>query len=311
MRVLRDGSGEYPDDLSQHVGLEDFDDGENDRVIYQGYNCCRNAELLDAYKESKKIFVQMEQPCGFMDSPGEAHFHFHIADKFDSLYTTCPLTGKWLNKYKNGKYKPIFHPYPLKYAIKEKLEKDLDAICWGNVVHQDNVDIVETVSKFKYAFYTLGLRETYLVKDKITGVKVPREQIWNSLRRSKVVVSTNILYINPQHAKVIKSIPTWKENEAFSHIDEGLIPQIKTRCVEGVFNKCIPLIKKDPWNLFSLWFTEGRHFFYYDTVSDLEEKIREISENWHKYEHMTEEAYHRAAILYSTETLFRDICINE
>jgi len=310
MKVLNNRNQNYSDDADFYLEFEDHDDGDDSEVLYYGYASCHDKANIELYKDSKQIFWQMEQPCGLMD-PGKTEFHVNIGENFDRIYSTCPYTAEWLNKikYTDGRYRVSIFPHNAKYAIKkeEEVEREFDAITWGNPHVQDVYDIIETISKFKYNFYTLGLANLNAYKKYVTGMKMDRKVMWETLRKTKIMVTSNLLYVQPRHVAATKGIPQWELNEAFSHVDQGIMPQIKTRCIEAVFNKTLLLVKRDPWRVLEKWFVAGEDFLYYDDKNDLYEKIKEISNNWDDYKHIPESAYERALNNYTTDHLMEAI----
>jgi hypothetical protein len=146
-------------------------------------------------------------------------------------------------------------------------------------------------------------REKYT--QQLTGVGVPHRQLWNTLARTKVFVSTNILPLTPQHANNIKTIPSWKHNEAFSHIDEFIAPQMKTRAFAAAFNKSLNLIKRDPWNVVEYFFEPDVDFIYFDKYEDLPTIIRDVTNNWDDYQHIIDNAFEKAVNSYTCQTLFK------
>lgn len=312
MKVVRDPCGEYSDCAIRYLDYEEFDDNSSDEVFFYGYGSITkngvgfNTEALDPYNSYKrKVLWQVEQPCGFTDNPPSPMFHMNVGTRFDEVYSNDPLTADWLNtvKYDDARYKITTFPHNLKYAVTEDVEREFDVITWGGAISQDHSAMVEAMSKFKYHWFTLpgggGSLSQY-----VSAFGVDRPHMWDILRKTKIMISTNVLYLSPQHISNIKSIPRWEENEAFSHVDYGILPQVKTRAVEAAFNKTLMLMKKDPWGILDHWFVPEEEFVYYDSNEDLEVTIQEILNNWDHYEGVANAAYERAVRDYSTERIF-------
>ena len=74
--------------------------------------------------------------------------------------------------------------------------------------------------------------------------------------------------------------PRASENLAFSHLDEGIGPQVKSRMFEAAFSRCVILCQRDYWNPIELWFEPEKEFMYFDNEKDLDEKINYIIKIW-------------------------------
>jgi len=57
--------------------------------------------------------------------------------------------------------------------------------------------------------------------------------------------------------------------------------------------KTLNLVKRDPWNVIEKWFEEGKHFIYWDDISDLQEKLKDVAENYENYESIVDAAHKR------------------
>lgn len=314
MKVVRDKSGEYPDCGYRYLDFERFNDDSSDVAFFYGYASGRNKNLISQYNSYKrKIFYQGEQPCGFYSlNEAERIGSVNIANDFDEFYSTCPYSAKWMNTIHGfDKYRPAIFPHNRMWACpqEEDPEKPLDVIYWGNLPNgaADVKHIIETIPKFKYSFFSLGYGLTREMKQNVTAFGVPRVKMWHNLRHSKVMVTSNQLYLTQAEVDITKTLPRWNENEAFSHIDQFLMPQIKTRPIEAIFNKTLVLLKKDPWCIFDYWFEPEKDFLYYENNEDLEGVLQEITTNWDKYKHIADNAYNKAMKLYTAEKLYRDM----
>lgn len=311
MKVFRDASAEYSDCALKYLEFEDFDtSGVDNKLWVWGYGSTKyahNREYINSFKY--KIYWQHEQPCGFFE--GEEDFHRSVGRDFDRVYSTCPFTGQWLNRtvYHEDKYRPTIFPYNAKYAVQGTPDKQYDVIYWGqNVPYSDNVaEILNviTTGQFKHRLYTLGGgMEPWM--DHVTGKSVPRQEMWNNLRETKVMVTSNRVQLTDVQVERVARNPNWNLNEAFSHVyEDRTVPQIKTRPIEAIFNKTLVLLKADPWKTFEFWFKPEEHFLYYYGAHDLQDKLRDITVNWQDYEHIPEAAYNYAMKRYTTEEVFK------
>ena len=75
--------------------------------------------------------------------------------------------------------------------------------------------------------------------------------------------------------------------------------------------KNVMLVKKDPWNVIEEWFTEGEDFVYFSTPKELDEKVKEIKNNWPDYSKMAESAYRKTIEKYNTHFIYDKISKQE
>ena len=259
MKIVRELGGEHSDCLMAYV---DFDSLASkypeDVVLFWGYQTPFNRTLVDQYKDHRhKILYQHEHPSGLHSPNHEDNIkHMGLAEPFDTVYSNCPNTVEWLNSthYKTKKYKLGSFLLNEKYIPTESVEKTRDVCYWGNVfMEKTNVikDIVESISNFNYHFFTLLTDgNVYFARKYATGVNLPRQTLWEEIRKCKIMVVQNLLYLSPGEIEGVKRLPNWEEHKSFNNLNLNIIPQIKTRGFEAAFNKTLMLVKKDPWNLY-------------------------------------------------------------
>jgi len=182
MKIIRDPNGEYSDCLVSYFNFEQFDDGDDDVVLFYGYSSSRNQRLLDKYKDKTKIFFSTEQPCGFESEPD---VHINLGEPFDLVYTPCPYTGDWLNNTKYGRHKYILSCLPCcsTFLSQDNYDKKYDAIYWGGVYHPILSNIVKTISKFKYNYFTTTCPGN--LGHLLTGTSIPRQKNVGYFKRNK------------------------------------------------------------------------------------------------------------------------------
>ena len=308
MKIVRDKTGEYEDCLLSYVDFEDYGDEDPDVALFYGYAACRNDELLAAHGAKKKFYIDLHSPCGLFDSDAAAQLHLDIGKKFDKVFCACPYTVKWLNDlHGNDKYEYIIHPYNEKYTTDKEIKKEYDLIYWGGIYEDDHIAIANALDRSdSYQYFNLSTHPQILRESgepMATGINAPRHQMWESLRKSKVMITSNQLYLSPHHIPAAKSVEHWEKNGAYSHIDTMRVPQIKTRPIEAAFNKTLMLIKRDPWNILEDWFEPDKEFIYYDSNEDLYDRIRDILDNWYLYQPVVDKAYDRAMEGYTSKKL--------
>ena len=319
MRLFKDMSGNYPDVIVTYFNFEKYVSHYEQvkAALFIGYNSQFREDFHEetSHDYKNKIFFNGEQPCAYTNpSMYIGNRSTDIANKFTDIYTICPCTADWANDlYNNGeeKFKPILFPID-KPHIATEWEKTYDAIFYGSICGQDHVDVVNTISKFKHKFLTLGVEHWYPneplknvenLGNLITDINISTFEKWKILSQTKVVPIYNQLYIHDQHIKNIKRYDNWEANRAWSHIDEKRAPQLKPRVTEAALFKMLMLVKRDPWNLIEYWYEPGKDFIYFDSIEELEDLIAETTTNWEKYQPIVENAYKKAAANYTTEAI--------
>jgi len=316
MKVIRDTGGEHSDCLMSYVDFETTaSEFSEDIILFWGYQTPFNLDLINQHKDHKnKILYQHEHPSGLHSPIHEENIkHMGLAKPFDVVYSNCPYTVDWLNKtyYNSEKYKVGSFILHESHIPTEDVNKTKEVCYWGNTfIEKTEVikNIVEAISGFDYHYFTLltdgnvGFARNYA-----TGINLPRKTLWEEIRKCKVMVIQNLLYLSQPEIDGIKQLPDYFENEAFRHLDTNTIPQIKTRGFEAAFNKTLMLVKRDPWNVIEHWFEPEVDFVYYDSESHLKSKIRDILENWVDYKQIVENAYDKAVSNYTTKNLIKKI----
>ena len=321
------------------------DDSESNIMFfgYHAINDSKLKEKYKHY--DRKIAATGEQPCAFLTGRQDViNLSADTDNYFDKIYTICPYTAEWLNAAgKQDKFETAIIPYNINDIPEKQYEKEFDSIYWGGVHHYDHIHILEAMRQFKSNMFTVHpshwsvwhtaardhramlspngntpndywtmkkLRgkleeDLHMCANQITGLSTPRREMWEVLRKTKIFIVTNKLYLSDEHIENVKAIPSYSKNKAFSHIEQGIVPQMKTRVVEAAFNKTLSLVKEDPWNVVEHWFEPEKDFLYYKDDEQLPSLVKEISDNWEKYVHITENAYNKAIENYTAQKLFK------
>jgi len=319
MLIIEDWSETYSNVINQYWKFaDDFskDDGKN--VLFLGLatvserNGIRYKEKYKHYQN--KMRMNWEHPCSFQSPKIEdmllsADSHHY----FDKVFTQCPYTAEWLNNMQQREcFKALYPtPYNKNDIVYEKKEKIYDVLYWGGIHGQVHKDILNVVKDFNYNFLTFGV-SYWGIKDLnyqkyITGINIPKRDMWSLTRETKINVMTNVLPMPSAAVENIKRIKNWEQNRAFSHLDYGIMPQIKGRPFESAINRCLMLVKRDPWNINEMWFEPDKEFLYYDNDDELREMITEISSNWSNYEHIVDNAFDKAINSYTTEHWIKEV----
>jgi len=285
MIIAHDKRGEYADVINSYYQLEQYDDGKDDCVLFQGYGTSVNEDIREKYKEvPTRIYLNLEAPCAYASTTTclqEQSYFTHV-------YTLCPYTCEFMNSHQtNTKFIPI--PFPFKGSCFNGLDtnKTLDVIYMGAMMCQEHADIVESMKPYKYNFSSLS------PAGEPTMLNVTSQEKWKVLAQTKASVAINMCPIGTEHINHIIANENWDKIGAFNNLESGYIPQFKPRVIEAMCAKTVNLVKRDSWNVIERWFEPGKHFVYWDDITDLQEKLKDVVENYENYESMVESAYER------------------
>ena len=313
MKVLYNSGGEYGDCIVKHFDLTDYNDDTTDTILFWGWNSVDNDIIKQQYEfASKKIFINTVQPCDVLSGPVDIIKQSY----FDEVFTICPYTAHVLNtdpnKISDTLYTPICFPFRKKYFNKYKnmtiSDKEKDVIYYGNLHHNLYYDLIRTISKFNYAFSTISHHnQTEEMIGLITHFNLSSQEKWDLISKSKISVGFNLLFLNASHIGNLKML---SNIESFKNIDitytKAILPQMKTRMVEAAACKTLMLMYKDNWNVIEEWFEPNKHFLYWETFEELENLIKDVSNNYEKYWHIVEAANQHVQ-QYSIENLINKI----
>tara|TARA_R100001129_G_scaffold39273_2_gene26389 strand:+ start:106 stop:1074 length:969 start_codon:yes stop_codon:yes gene_type:complete len=310
MIIVEDYRGCYGDALERYYNFEDFSDGSDNKVLFHGMGTVETPECKAQYKGyDKKAFWNLEQPAAWYG--GDKNYMVTSAniDKyFQKIMTICPYTSEWLNSMHNSDvFVPSFMPFGERHVHHGKEDKIYDVIYWGHISSQTHLNFIDAMKSFKYNFLSLGLDYWHQEfrnsghGEYITAVNLPREDMWSLLRKTKICLITNCAYLTDQQIKNVKSIKGWKQCGAFSHIDQGSVPQYKTRMIESAVNRTLMLVKRNPWKVDEMWFEPGKDFIYFEKDEELPNLIEHITTNWHQYESIVENAFVKATTRYTVK----------
>lgn len=318
MKLYKDLSGNYQDCIVTYFNFEKYvGEHENKDIgLCIGYNTIWNEKILQEVKShTKRIVFNGEHPCSFTQEQKYGLRSLDLESNFTDVYTICPYTAKWANElYCDGseKFKKAMFAIDKNNIVHN--DKIYDVIFYGSVCGQDHVDMVKVMSKFNYNFLTLGVNywnphsktnysEVSEITKKVTYTNIHTFQKWKILSQTKIVPISNQLYLHENHVDNIKKYDNWKQNEAWSNVDNLLAPQLKPRVVEAGLFKVLMLVKRDEWNAIEHWYTPDEDFLYYADAKDLETMIEEISNNWNKYTHIVNNAFKKAISIFTTKSM--------
>jgi hypothetical protein len=303
--IVEDWGATYPSTINHRWKFtEDFSEDDGKNVLFCGWGTVYGT---NAYKEKyahyeNRMFFNTEQPCAFQGTDLEAALSANLDSYFTRIFTQDPYSAEWLNKIQQRDEKDI---------VTERIAKEYDTLYWGGIHGTHHQHILDVIKDYNYNFLSLG-QEFWTIRDPhygnlITYRDLPRPEMWELVRKTKINVMSNMLFIHPDTPARIRRILGWEQNRAFSHLDELIMPQIKTRPFESAMNRCLMLVWRDPWNVQEYFFTPDEHFLYYKDASDLKDKIDDILINWHNYEDMVERAFEKAISSYTTRHFIEEI----
>jgi hypothetical protein len=318
MVIIRNTSAEVVDTNAHHFFFEEYSDNNEEEIVFcYGYNSSNDLNVrLKAQNTKRKVFFNNWAPTEF----AQPFDHFRKTplsydDFFNEIYSICPYSNKWLNGlgFSHKKYKNIFYPFN-KNLIPQTTEKKYDVIYHGGIHGQEHLDCLEVINKFNYRYcsmtHSINPLTQYCLKY-ATNLNLPFKNKIQLVSECKISVCYNLVHVLPEHTLNIKSWNNWSENEAFSEIDKtNLMPQFKTRMHEAAISKTLNLIQIDKWNIAERYYIPNEEFIYFTNKFDLEEKIKDIIDNWENYVPIVEKAYKRS-LKYTTDNFLKLIETNK
>ena len=312
MNVITLKHGWYPDDINSKLNFDEYGTPtKTDEVLLVGVPCTEELQLIKALEQFRRtVYINLEHPCTLYG--GDNHIGLSPIQQqtlFTEVYTICPYTADWFNALNLGT-KMVAMPYMhnLSYNTITDYEKAHTVAYSGLVHHEEIASYIRTMSSYNYIFTTIPAYNRVHTVDRLaTHINIPNLDKWKVLAKTKMSVIQNNLYLTPEQIENVRQLPSWESNRAFSHLDEGLLPQLKSRTVESALCKSLLLVKKDPWNVMEYWFEPEKDFIYFENCADLADKIEEISTHYDKYQHIVDNAYNKVINFYNTKYIFERI----
>ena len=236
------------------------------------------------YEDKEKVVLTLEEPNFCVVQGPKAVLH----EKADTILTLCPYTAELFD---NRTF--VFFPFSEDW-IPEEREKSIDVSYFGSlpraVPWESYIQNVFSKYNFRFGHYSMGNVPRCSYADKMT-----------ILSETKVAVVHGLCNIDSSTAENYYNLPRGRENKAFTHIDRGTMPQIKSRMFEAAFAKCIILCQRDSWNPIEYFFTPDEDFMYFGDESDLDKKLEYIINHYDEFDYMRKNAYNRATGNYTTK----------
>jgi len=290
MKFIYDSSDDYKDVSHSYYDLHRFNDESKDEIFFYGYRCSIDDKIKNIFKNYKrKIYYNWESPCSFYCSKDAVLSQLY----FDEVYTLCPYTAKYINERYGNITKQIATPYTMRTThekfqqyISNLNDKTYDIIYQGGFYGSDHYEMFDCMKKYKYIVCSAS-PNSYS-----THYNINTFEKMNLISKAKISLASNLLYLKQHQINFCKqNFPDYKDHEGLIHIDKGIAPQFKSRIIEAAFCKTLNLIKYDEWNVIEKWFEPNKEFIYYYDKNDLEQKIKDILENYGKYAIIIENAH--------------------
>jgi len=330
MKIYENCGSTYSDALDHYWNLNEFCTGDKENALFAGWAYMDNYSLYEEQikKYKNPVFFNTEHCCVFQGSdPNMIALSADSNNLFNKIFTACLFTAEWLNYREGGnRFQHIHNPFNTEYIVDEKPEKEYDTLYWGGLHNIDHLDIIDVIKEHKYNFLSMGPQTWSLWHGKerwdwyagpypsmqqyaryITHINLKRTLMWEMIRKTRVNVMTNLLYTDDNINKNIRMHDKWEKNKAWDRLDQYIIPQIKTRPIETAVNRCLMVVKKDPWNYQEYLFEPDKEFIYYSDKKDLQYIIEDVKINWKNYEPIIENAYNKAINNWTTKHFIEKI----
>jgi len=279
LNFLRPENGMTEDPL-YYMNFEKYENDVRDCYFFMAD--FSNDLFSGRYDDKEKIVLTLEEPNSCTIAAHNAQFHL----KADKILTLCPYTA---DLFENRTL--VFFPFSEDW-IPEETEKVIDVSYFGSIetTHfwRSYIQNVFTKYNFRYGHYNMGNVPRCSYQDKLKILSQSKISVVHGLWRSL-------------SAEGHMQFPRASENLAFSHLDEGIGPQVKSRMFEAAFSRCVILCQRDYWNPIELWFEPEKEFMYFDNEKDLDEKINYIINHYDEFDDMRINAYNKAINNYTTK----------
>jgi hypothetical protein len=282
------------DDPLYHIGFENYTNKSGDFYFFVGqaiYDERRNGNINNFLKFDKKwVGLTLEEPnfCTHSSLPGDEQ-HTNILKRFDKILT---IDQSIADVYKNRV--SVFFPFNETYINNPQI-KIYDVIYTGSLGYEYFENIVNAISNFKYV--CVSTSDNPLVTHKHVNYQTKLDLI----SKSKITILHNLVFVSPHDIPRYKGFPHYNKIESFKHIDKGILPQIKSRTFEAAFSRSLMLCQYDQFNVIEKFFEPNKHFLYFKTFDEMQDIIRDVIENYSKYQEMIDNAFEKAVNNYTTK----------
>lgn len=300
MKILLDLNGEFNGNpllsIAPYIGesLAQLSKDDDSCLMY-GVNWLYRKNIKAEYGHYKRrcyIIICSPSECMEIGYPSLKQYDF-----FTDVYCNCPFTCGFMNKifgYRKFKYIPT--PFTNK-TIKSFGKYDATCCYFGCLHSDEHASAIDVIRKYKYKFITSKSNSAIFHPYEFanpypTHVQLTNEQKLIEVSGSKSNLVFNKIYIYPhQKNLIVNRYFNQIKHKAYSHFEEGIIPQFKIRTMEVASCKSLILCKNDPWNLINDFFVNGEEYISFDNISELREILEDIENNFEKYKPIIEKAW--------------------
>lgn len=282
VNMLRPENGLTEDPL-YYMGFERFENVARDCYLFM-------ADFYDElssgrYDDKEKVALTLEEPNFCVAGSTNAYFDQHA----DKILTLCPYTAKLFEKRET-----VWFPFGEEFIpYLDQWPRDTDISYFGTfpryVPWREFMEQSVFPREHRFGNYTDGNMRGCSYQQKL-----------DALCRTKIALVHGLCNADPQRAAIYKGFPRANENEAFSHLGAGILPQIKSRMFEAAFTGALMLCYKDPWNPIEQFFTPGVNFLYFEDAKELAEITGDILAHYEDYDHIRHAARELAVTHYTT-----------
>jgi glycosyltransferase involved in cell wall biosynthesis len=303
MKIVETFDGNYGEDPIRFLNFRP--DRNIDVTFYVGLG-----SKINKNDSNKKFYLELEEPNRFCNQDAALKYTSDFIH-CDKILTLCPYTAEYMNKffYKRNVATPIFFPFN-KDFISTQFNKKYSVIYSGYTQTPYHEQMLSIISKFKDRVII-----SYRPFNHVTHVNTSYKEKINLYAQTKIAVVSNGLIndrgftLNAIQSTASKiGLTDIKNNYAFNFLETArVMPQLKSRVFEAAFGKCIILCQKDPFNVIERYFEPEKEFLYFDTLVDLEDKIKIILDNYAQYSNIAYSAFTKAFNNYTTDRLVKKI----
>jgi len=293
------------------LNLEEFSVGElfySNSILIYGY---RFLEKGGFFSKSRSDFTYKYLNVTMPTEYTQKAFIHDLNNSFDEVYGICKYSCSWLNSLESSeKYKYIYYPVSVPSELNPFSNKQYDVIYHGGIHSDKYIQMLDIMSRFSYRFATMSRGINSLTQQALreyaTNVDLSPNAKYSLLNDCKISIAFNTFPLNYSQIENIQNKPDWDKNLAFSHLEQEIAPQFKSRVNEAAALGVINLIEYDNWNLVEDFYQPNKDFMYFTNMSDLKNKIQYILNNYDQFWDMRVNAY-KKSLRYTRKNAYFDI----
>lgn len=301
MKVFFDNKADYSLGPINSLNFKKLENDKTNLMFYYGINSGYHCQRFSGFKNN--VYFETEEPNYFIPEGKMSHERGNWDINFwTKIINVCPYSAEWENKiYKTDKFTNYVYPFD-KDLLLTNFDKEYDVIYAGGLHGRHGIfhNIIKCIKNYNYKFLS------FWNYPEVTDYNVSLEAKMKIWAKSKITVCSNLLSEN--HPGLfyhqVKKLPQWEENKAFSHVKEGIMPQMKPRITDAAVSKSLILILKDPWNVIETWFKPDVHFIYFNSFDELPKKIDWCLNNWNQCEKIINNMFEEYMQKYTIEKFY-------